>query len=106
MGLGDYFESYDSKTEDDEILKSLGSSWDELAANGLWGDKKPFTPKEEFGTPNGKVELYTTLLKEHGYAPLPNWRPRKEEPAEGDFILLLTRPASHRMSCYYVMLLV
>ncbi|MDO9574418.1 MAG: molybdopterin-dependent oxidoreductase, partial [Candidatus Contubernalis sp.] len=100
MGLGDYFEGYDSKTEDDEILKSLGSSWDELAgsANGLWGDEKPFTPKEEFGTPSKKVELYATLLKEHGYDPLPTWKPRKEEPAAGDFTLLITRPPSHRMT--------
>lgn len=100
MGLGNYFEGYDSKVEDDEILKSLGSSWDELAEsnNGLWSDEKPFTPKEEFGTPSKKVELYATLLEEHGYDPLPNWKPRKEEPSAGDFTLLITRPPSHRMT--------
>lgn len=100
MGLGDYFEGVSSTKLAEEQLKSLGTSMEELKANnGLWSDVKPFKPREEFNTPSKKIELYSSVLKEHGYDPLPSWQPKREEPDdEYPFYLVVTRYAAHRMT--------
>lgn len=73
-------------------LEALGLTRDDIAAspNGIWKDEKPFTPKTEFGTPTGKVELYSTMLEEKGYDPLPSWREPKYTPGEGEFYFVTT----------------
>jgi len=101
MGLGQYFEGVSGTKLADEQLKALGSSMDELKAspNGLWSDQKPFKPREEFGTPSKKIELYSTVLKEHGYDPVPTWQPKRELPSDTyPLYLIVTRHAAHRMS--------
>jgi anaerobic selenocysteine-containing dehydrogenase len=64
-----------------EQLKDTGASIEELRENGFI--PMPFDYKqyeeEGFKTPTGKVELYSTILEEFGYAALPFF----EEPPEG-----------------------
>lgn len=101
MGLGDYFEGVSGSKFNDECMKAVGSSWEELAAspNGLWEDRKPFKGKEEFGTPSGKIELYATVFEEAGYDPLPYWKPKREAPSEEyPFYFLISRPPMHKMT--------
>jgi len=101
MGLGEHFEGVSGGKLDEERLKALGTSIEELKAapNGLWSDQKPFKPKEEFGTASKKIEFYSTMLKENGYDPLPTWQPKRDLPSdEYPLYLLVTRYAAHRMS--------
>ena len=100
MGLEAYFEGVSGGKMRDEQLKALGSSWEELnsSPNGLWSGDNTFKPREEFNTPSKKIELYSTALKDNGHDPLPAWEPRREEPKDGEFTFLVTRPACHRMT--------
>lgn len=89
----------------DKRMRALGSSWEELANSptGLWEPADPadreFKPREEFGTPSGKIEFYSTLFEENGYDPLPRWQPRREEPSdEYPFNFLISRPPMHKMT--------
>ena len=101
MGLGEYFEDVSSGKFNDEQLKALGSSWDELknSENGIWSDEKPFTGRTEWPTESGKIELYSPVLEQHGYDPLPYWEPKKAEPTdEYPFYMIISRPPMHKMS--------
>jgi thiosulfate reductase / polysulfide reductase chain A len=86
-------------------LQALGSSWSELlnSPTGLWEPADPearqFVPREEFGTPSGKIEFYSTLLAESGYEPLPTWKPRREETDEDyPFYMIISRAPMHKMT--------
>ena len=86
-------------------LQALGSSWNELvnSPTGLWEPEDPadkeFVPREEFGTPSGKIELYSTLFEENGFDPLPTWKPRREEPDEEyPFYMVISRAPMHKMT--------
>ncbi len=101
MGYGDYFEGVSGGKWNDEQLKAIGTSWEELAnsPNGLWGEKKTFPPRDSYNTPSGKIEIYSTRLEEAGYDPLPYWAPRREEPGEEyPFNFLIGRPPMHKMT--------
>lgn len=101
MGLGEHFEGVSSNKLNEERLKALGTSLEELKAspNGLWSDQKPFKPREEFNTPSKKIELYSSVLEENGYDPLPTWQPKRDLPSdEYPFYLIVTRHAAHRMT--------
>ncbi len=101
MGLGNYFEGVSSGELNKARLEKLGTSWDELKAspNGLWTEEKPFKGREEWNTPSKKIELYSTLLKEKGFDPLPYWQPKKELPsADYPFYMLINRPPMHKMT--------
>lgn len=113
MGYGDYFKDT-SEGGSDNIsggkfnnlrLKALGSSWEELvnSPTGLWEPKNPadreFVPREEFGTPSGKIEFYSTLFEENGFDPLPTWAPRRDEPDEDyPFYMVISRAPMHKMT--------
>ena len=66
-------------------LKPLGfKSFKEFHENVQWDVPQPTYKKYEkcgFGTPSGKVEIYSSLLEELGYEPLPNF----EEPPNSPF---------------------
>ena len=101
MGLGHIFEDVSGGKFNDERLKALGSSWDELVASedGVWSDEKPFKGAEEFNTDSGKIELYANKLESNGYDPLPYWQPRRELPSnEYPFYFLISRPPMHKMT--------
>jgi len=96
MGLGDYFKGVSPNGYDDAVMKTLGSSLDELkkSPNGLWGEAKPFVPKTEFKTPSKKIELYASELKKYGYDPLPAWKEKAAKPSkEFPLYFVTTRPS-------------
>jgi len=75
-------------------LKPLGITWGELKEkhvvefpmryekykDSIFGTTSSEKGKTGFNTPTGKVELYSTLLEKHGYAPLPHYKEPPESP--------------------------
>lgn len=89
IGHGDYFPWETDEEAIDFRLSSVGITFDDLAnMQGGYGYHQ-WTPKkyeaEGFGTPSGKVEIYSAKLERHGYDPLPVYRERPEtsSPAPG-----------------------
>ena len=94
FGYGEY---WPWKTEEelwDYCLKPIGFSFEELCKreeNWLiyppvkskkYEDEDPITGKPiGFGTPMGKVELYSTIMEQLGYDPLPHYEEPPESPA-------------------------
>jgi thiosulfate reductase / polysulfide reductase chain A len=84
MGLEDYApEGMGGAAIMEAELEALGTTKEEiLAAGGMWGEEQPLEPKTEFGTPSGKIELYSTVLEEAGFEPLPTWKPARAETSD------------------------
>jgi len=113
MGYGEYFmdtseggSGYVSGGRERNMqLQALGTSWEEFnnSPTGVWEPEDPadreFVPREEFGTPSGKIEFYSTAFAENGYDPLPTWKPRREEPDEEyPFYMVISRAPMHKMT--------
>ncbi len=101
MDLGEYVpEGMSGKVLTKAQLETLGTSAEEIrGAGGMWGAEKPLEPKTEFGTPSGKIELYSTVLEENGYDPLPRWaEPRAVLNDSYPLHLLIWRKPWERMS--------
>jgi thiosulfate reductase / polysulfide reductase chain A len=101
MGLGEYFEGVSGGEFNNKRLQALDTSWDELKAspNGLWSKEQPFKGREEWGTASKKIELYSTLLEDNGFDPLPHWQPKKEMPSEAfPLYMIISRPPMHKMT--------
>ena len=66
----------------DYILEPLGITWQEFKQmDYIRGDVQYFKYKERgFSTPTKKFELYSTLLENWGYDPLPRYREAPESP--------------------------
>jgi len=81
LGLGEYF--WDTEEQClDFILEPCGISFNEFRNIGvLMGSKqyRSYQP-EGFPTPSGKVELYSSQLKEWGFDPLPTYYEPPETP--------------------------
>ncbi len=100
MGLGHAFSGVSGGEMRGAQLAAIGTTLDEMRANGgMWSDKRPFSPRTSFSTPSDKIELYSTVLEEHGYDPVPYWQPKRDEPSqEYPYYMLITRPPMHKMS--------
>ncbi|MBZ4660077.1 MAG: formate dehydrogenase [Desulfacinum sp.] len=65
---------------------ALGLDEDKLRkTGGVFDSGDPFRPSEQFKTPSGKIELYSTVLEKAGHSPMPEWvepaaRPTPEYP--------------------------
>jgi len=80
-----------------ETLATAGVSWQEFCASGLYYRPSPYYKHEQvdtatglkvgFGTPSGKIELYSDILDALGADPLP--APRAPAHANPDFPLQL-----------------
>ncbi len=83
MGQGEYWKWDTLEEVTDYQLAPLGSNLREFMDqhNGLYWPPDEYKKYEKtgFGTPTGKVELYSTILEKLDYDPLP----RYEEPKEG-----------------------
>ncbi len=80
LGYGEYFPSLKEFAE--KSLKPLGTTWDKLKKmdHGIeLSVQYRKYEKEGFGTPTGKFEIYSTIMEEWGYDPLP----AHVEPPEG-----------------------
>ncbi len=55
-------------------LEAAGTSMAEMRANnGIHERKQELVGRTEFNTPSKKIELYSTVLENEGYEPLPSW---------------------------------
>jgi len=74
-GLASYFWENERQFLD-TILEPLGLTFNEFRNRGIISQTKQYQlyKKNGFSTPSGKIELYSTLLKERGFDPLPVYR--------------------------------
>ncbi|MDR1079119.1 MAG: molybdopterin-dependent oxidoreductase, partial [Propionibacteriaceae bacterium] len=72
LGLADYLPP-EGEPVFDARLEPLGLTFAQLKAKGLVILDQPFTPTTKFKTPSGKIELYSSVLAEAGFDPLPTW---------------------------------
>ncbi len=101
MGLTEYVpEGMSGKALAAAQMEALGTSAEAIrGAGGMWGAEKPLQPKTEFGTPSKKIELYSTVLEQNGYEPLPRWvEPRAQVSDQYPYHLLIWRKPWERMS--------
>lgn len=79
LGYGEHFPSLEVLAND--ALRPMGITWDELRAQDYVSIPIEYRKYEKsgFGTPTGKFEIYSTVMKDWGYDPLPS----HVEPAEG-----------------------
>ncbi len=106
LGLGEYF--WDTEEQClDAILEPAGLTFRELQQLGIvWGTKQYRKYLSGgFETPSGKVELYSSRLKEWGFDPLPTYRELPETPYSDpelaqEYPLILTswKPLPYRHS--------
>ena len=104
LGLEEYFPWEDYKEVIDWQLRQLGTFIEELEITGVqkFKRKNPQLYMDEaagmaFNTPTGKVELYSTQMKEAGFEPLPNYIAHPEPP-EGYYRLNYGRAPMHTFS--------
>jgi anaerobic selenocysteine-containing dehydrogenase len=81
MGLGKYFWE-DDRQALDFLLKPAGITFDDFRNIGVISGSKQYRSYEKggFKTPSGKVELYSSRLKEWGFDPLPVYHEPPESP--------------------------
>jgi len=79
----------------DYILAPAGLTWDEFCQTGIYAPPLSYHKYEAegFATPSGKVELYSDMLAELGYDPLPAYVPAEEPP---DYPLTLITGVRHQ----------
>jgi len=99
MGLGHHFPWKDLDEYLQTRLQGTGVTLEQLRREGVVNlDKVPIYWDEgapvEFATPTGKIELYSTMLAEKGFDPIPQYT-HHEQPAPGQFRLLYGRSPVH-----------
>ena len=80
LGYEEYFPSLEVFA--DNALKPMGVTWDELKSQDYIKVPIEFRKYERmgFGTPTGKFEIYSTIMEEWGYDPLPDHVEPPESP--------------------------
>jgi anaerobic selenocysteine-containing dehydrogenase len=86
LGYGDYFPWQSAEELFRYLLEPSGVSLEQLEENpgGILYhslDRQRKYEQEGFGTPSGKVEIFSSTLAEYGYDPLPTFTPPPEDPA-------------------------
>jgi thiosulfate reductase/polysulfide reductase chain A len=101
LGLEKYFPWKNIEEYLDTRLQLIGSSLEEMKQKGTLIQRgRPYLKDWErrrrnpFGTPSGKIELYSRTFAEHGLAPLPDYTPPMPVP-EGYYRLLYGRAPVH-----------
>lgn len=103
IGLDKYFPWKDYTEVLDWRLKQVGSSLDEMRKLGIkhFPRKTPvyYEPGAaiSFKTPSGKIEFYSTTLKDAGFDPMPRHTPRPAPP-DGHYHLNYGRAPQHSFS--------
>ncbi|MBI2853936.1 MAG: molybdopterin-dependent oxidoreductase [Chloroflexi bacterium] len=84
LGYAEYFPWKDTEELLEYMLKPTNLSLEQLRANpgGIYYAQREYKKylKEGFATPSKKVEIFSELLKEHGYDPLPTYHEPAESP--------------------------
>jgi anaerobic selenocysteine-containing dehydrogenase len=80
LGFEEYFPSLQAIA--DEALRPMGITWNELKQREYVEYPLKYRKYEKvgFGTPTGKFELYSTMMKDWGYDPLPSHVEPPESP--------------------------
>jgi len=77
MGYQEFFPWQDSDELLMDLLRTTNVSLDQLKQNpgGLYYQEREFEKysKQGFNTPSGKVEIFSEMLAEHGYDPIPTF---------------------------------
>jgi len=99
LGLAAYYPWNDIEEYLDARLKKAGMSLTDLKQKGvIRGERQPIYFDEgvpaEFPTPSGKIEFYSTQLRDAGFDPVPKYR-RPMDPPPGSFRLLFGRAPVH-----------
>jgi anaerobic selenocysteine-containing dehydrogenase len=91
LGYGQYFWNGLRECLDD-ILKPAGVTYEEFKKEGILKGKWEYRSFERkgFNTPSGKVEIYSQLLKDWGYDPLPDYHELPEFELLDEFPLVFT----------------
>lgn len=81
LGIGEHFWD-DEEQALNALLKPLGMTFKELREKGILPYKPQYKHYEAsgFGTPSGKVELFSKRLKDWGFDPLPTYHEPPETP--------------------------
>jgi len=84
MGYEEYFPWNESDELFEYLLKPSGITLTQLRQNpgGMYYAEREFQQylKDGFNTPSKKVELYSELMEQHGYTPLPTFTEPAESP--------------------------
>jgi thiosulfate reductase / polysulfide reductase chain A len=101
LGLGEYFPWADIEEYLDRRLVSIGSSLEAMREQGTIVRRgRPYLAQWEalsrnpFGTPSGKIEIYSDRFAEAGLDPLPVFVPPRDVPAD-QYRLLYGRSPVH-----------
>jgi anaerobic selenocysteine-containing dehydrogenase len=80
LGYGKYFSSLDDLA--DEALRPLGTTWEKLKGREYIEIPVEYRKYEKagFGTATGKFELYSTVMRDWGYDPVPSHIEPPESP--------------------------
>ena len=82
MGVGEKYSPWNSVDEYNEwSCKKAGYNWQEIRYNGHIMGKKAYEQYHRIKSPTGKIEIYSNVLLELGYDPLPLFI----EPAESPY---------------------
>jgi thiosulfate reductase / polysulfide reductase chain A len=76
----------------------LGNNFADFVANGgVLTRTADFVPRSTFATPSGKCQIFVPQFADKGYAPLPDWKPKRELPStEYPYYYLTSIPAIHK----------
>ena len=104
MGLEAYFPYGDYKEVLDQQLQKIGSSLAEMEKVGVkaYDRQNPYLYMPEgvdwpFNTPTGKIELYSTILEQYGFEPIPIYQ-EHPQPEKGFYRLIYGRAPAHTFS--------
>ncbi len=86
MDLGRYF-NFTRENLADAMLKPLNIELDDLRRRGTISVPHKATPLQ-FHTGSKKVELYSQVFADNGYAPLPVWQPPLSKAGDDTFVLI------------------
>lgn len=89
-GQGKYWAWETMEESLDEIFTPTGLTWEEFCQTGLYAPPPSYLKYETkgFATPSGRVELYSSLLEELAYDPLPNYVHPDDESSAYPLILM------------------
>ncbi len=102
LGLAAYFPWKDGEEYIAKRCEAADISFAQLKRDGVIIKKggNPYITADhqpEFGTPSGKIELYSTQLEEAGFDPIPKYT-KHPQPPQGHFRLLFGRAPLHTFS--------
>jgi thiosulfate reductase/polysulfide reductase chain A len=102
LGLGAYYPWQTIEEYLEHRLHGAGMSLAQLQEKGIVrGERQPVFFEEgvapDFPTPSGKIEFYSTQLRDAGFDPVPKYK-RPAVPPDGSFRLLFGRSPVHSFS--------